>query len=180
MIVGLVAITPAAGYVNGEGALAIGVIASTIVWMSWTYFSRVSFMRKVDDAMGVFHTHGVAGLMGGLMVGVFADPKIVEYHSVGGSHFSVTGLLYGHPKQLLIQLLAALTVIVWDALVTFVILKVISLFTPLRMSDEELEGGDLAIHDEEAYPETEGARRIFPDDYDDEDQLPAANVGGRA
>jgi Amt family ammonium transporter len=164
MIVGLVAITPAAGYVNGAGALLIGGIASTVVWLSWNYFSRVAFMRRVDDAMGVFHTHGVAGLTGGLLVGVFADPSVVVYQKTGGpsggSQFSVTGLLYGHPKQLLLQALAALTIIVYDGLMTFIILKIIGIFTPLRMPDEELDVGDLAIHDELAYPVDDVYERV--------------------
>ena len=162
MVVGLVAITPSAGYVNGAGALLIGAIDSTIVWMAWTYLSRARFMKKVDDAMGVVYTHGIAGLMGGILVGVFADPTVVVYQSVAGSKVAVAGALYGHPKQVLIQLLAAVTIIMWDALVTFVILKVISFFTPLRMSDEECEVGDLAVHGEEGYPETEGVSRILP------------------
>jgi Amt family ammonium transporter len=119
-------------------------------------------MKKVDDAMGVVYTHGIAGLMGGILVGVFADPTVVVYQSVAGSKVAVAGALYGHPKQVLIQLLAAVTIIMWDALVTFVILKVISFFTPLRMSDEECEIGDLAVHGEEGYPETEGVSRVLP------------------
>jgi Amt family ammonium transporter len=173
MVVGLVVITPAAGYVNGAGALLMGAIGSTIVWMAWTYLSRARFMKKVDDAMGIVYTHGIAGFFGGLMVGVFADPSVVVYRSVAGSPVSVAGALYGHPGQVAIQLGAALTVIIWDALVTFVILWVIKLFTPLRMSDEELEIGDLAVHDEEAYPETEGARRVLPEGYGEPRPLPA-------
>lgn len=162
MVVGLVAITPSAGYVNGAGALLIGAIDSTIVWFAWTYLSRVKFMRKVDDAMGVVYTHGIAGLFGGLLLGVFADPTVVEYQSVGGAPVALKGALYGHPGQIGLQLGAALTVIIWDAFITFLILKVISLFTPLRMTDEELEIGDLAVHDEEAYPDTEGVTRVLP------------------
>ena len=79
MVVGLVAITPCAGYVNGAGALLVGAIDSTIVWMAWTYLSRVNFMRKVDDAMGIIYTHGIAGFFGGMLLGVFADPSVVEY-----------------------------------------------------------------------------------------------------
>lgn len=173
MVVGLVVITPAAGYVNGAGALLMGAIGSTIVWMAWTYLSRARFMKRVDDAMGIVYTHGIAGFFGGLMVGVFADPSVVVYRSVAGSPVSVAGALYGHPGQVAIQLGAALTVIIWDALVTFVILWVIKLFTPLRMSDEELEIGDLAVHDEEAYPETEGARRVLPEGYGEPRPLPA-------
>jgi Amt family ammonium transporter len=152
MIVGLVAITPAAGYVNGLGALLSGLIASTIVWFAWTYLQPI-IARRVDDAMGVVYTHGLAGLTGGLLVGIFADPTVVVYpNTTAGTPLSVTGWLYGNRHQFFLQLLAALTVIVWDAVVTFLILKVIGFFTPLRMPDDELEIGDLAAHGEEAYP----------------------------
>ncbi|MGH9107297.1 MAG: ammonium transporter [Acidimicrobiales bacterium] len=161
MVVGLVAITPCAGYVNGAGALAVGAICSTIVWVAWTYLSRVKFMKRVDDAMGIVYTHGIAGLFGGLLLGVFADPSVVEYQSVAGSKVSIAGALYGHPGQLALQFGAALTVIIWDALVTFGILKVISFFTPLRMPDAQLEVGDLAVHGEEGYPSDDGA---YPSD----------------
>ena len=155
MISGLVAITPAAGFVNSFGAMIIGVVASSLVWMSWNWLGTTRLFKKVDDTLGVFHTHGVAGLAGGLLVGVLADPHIVEY--LGGStgqDVTFAGWLYGHhPKQILIQAGAAGTVIVWDALVTFVILKVLGLFMKLRLPDEVLETGDLGVHDEEAYPD---------------------------
>jgi ammonium transporter, Amt family len=155
MITGLVAITPAAGFVNSFGAIIIGVVASSLVWMSWNWLGTTRLFRKVDDTLGVFHTHGVAGLAGGLLVGVLADPHVVEY--LGGStgqDVTTAGWLYGHhPKQILIQLGAAATVIVWDALVTVVILKVLGLFMKLRMPDEVLESGDVGVHDEEAYPD---------------------------
>jgi ammonium transporter, Amt family len=156
MIVGLVGITPAAGFVNSFGAMIIGVVASTIVWFSWNYLGRTRPFKKVDDALGVIHTHGVAGLAGGLLVGVLADPKIILYLGNGRdvSDVSSSGWLWGHhPGQILIQLGAALTVIVWDAFVTFVILRVLGLFMKLRAPDEALEVGDLAVHDEEAYPD---------------------------
>ena len=166
MITGLVAITPAAGFVNSFGAMIIGVVASSLVWMSWNWLGRTRPFKKVDDTLGVFHTHGVAGLAGGLLVGVLADPHIVEY--LGGStgtDVTTAGWLYGHhPKQILIQAGAAGTVIVWDALVTFVILRVLGLFMKLRMPDEVLEAGDVGVHDEEAYPD-EGivtSRRVEP------------------
>ncbi|SPM31047.1 ammonium transporter [Mycobacterium terramassiliense] len=155
MITGLVAITPAAGFVNSFGAMIIGFVASSLVWMSWNWLGRTRPFKKVDDTLGVFHTHGVAGLAGGLLVGVLADPHIVEY--LGGStgqDVTTAGWLYGHhPKQILIQAGAAATVIVWDALVTFVILRVLGLFMKLRMPDEVLEAGDVGVHDEEAYPD---------------------------
>ncbi len=156
MIVGLVAITPGAGFVNGLGAMLEGIIASVIVWFAWTYLQPI-LIKRVDDAMGVFYTHGIAGLLGGVLVGFFADPSVLVYPKTeSGSPFAASGLIFGHPhswKLIEEQLLAALTIIVWDAVVTFIILKVISIFTPLRMSEEDLEIGDLAIHGEEAYPE---------------------------
>jgi ammonium transporter, Amt family len=155
MITGLVAITPAAGYVNSFGAMIIGVVASSLVWMSWNWLGKTRLFQKVDDTLGVFHTHGVAGLAGGLLVGVLADPKVVVYlGGSGGQDVTYSGWLWGHhPKQILIQAGAAATVIVWDALVTFVILKVLGLFMKLRLPDEVLETGDLGVHDEEAYPD---------------------------
>jgi Amt family ammonium transporter len=166
MITGLVAITPAAGFVNSFGAMIIGVVASSLVWMSWNWLGRTRLFQKVDDALGVFHTHGVAGLAGGLLVGVLADPNIIEYLPGGGSSgFSASGWLWGHhPKQILIQAGAAGTVIVWDAFVTFVILKALSFVMKLRLPDEVLESGDIGVHDEEAYPD-EGlvtGRRLEP------------------
>ena len=78
MIVGLVAITPAAGFVNGWGAMALGVIASTIVYFALNYMSRLRPFRNVDDTLGVVYTHGVAGLAGGLLTGIFADPGMTQ------------------------------------------------------------------------------------------------------
>jgi Amt family ammonium transporter len=166
MIVGLVAITPAAGYVNGYGAIAIGFIASFVVWFSFNKLSQRWFFAKVDDALGVVHTHGVAGLMGGLLTGVFADPKMIEYLGVGkvGSS-SAKGLIYGHPWQVVIQLYTGLWVIGWSALMTFILLRLVKLITPLRMDEETLEIGDLAIHGEQVEP-SETARRVIPAAYE--------------
>jgi ammonium transporter, Amt family len=156
MIAGLVGITPAAGYVNTFGAMIIGIGTSTVVWLSWNYLGRTRLFQKVDDTLGVVHTHGVAGLAGGLLVGVLADPHVVVYLGNGADVSDVTaaGWLWGHhPKQILIQLGAAATVIVWDAFVTFAILKILGLFMKLRAPDEVLAVGDVAVHDEEAYPD---------------------------
>src|ERR1700758_4500572 len=156
MIVGLVGITPAAGFVNSFGALIIGVVASSLVWMSWNWLGRTKPFKKVDDTLGVIHTHGVAGLIGGLMVGVLADPNVIEYLGNGKDVADVTysGWLWGdRPGQILVQLGAALTIIIWDAFVTFAILRILGLFMKLRAPDEALEVGDVAVHDEEAYPD---------------------------
>ncbi len=85
MITGLVGITPAAGFVNGYGAIVIGVVDATIVWMAIRYLSRAPMFRHVDDTLGVIYTHGIAGLAGGLLVGLLADPNVVEYIGVGGA-----------------------------------------------------------------------------------------------
>jgi Amt family ammonium transporter len=153
MICGLVGITPAAGFVNGFGALLIGLITSTVVWFSWNKLAKTRLFQKVDDTLGVIHTHGIAGLTGGLLVGLLADPHVVEYLNKDGSPVSSAGLFYGNPKQLAVQAGAALTIIAWDALITFLILKFLGLFMKLRMSDEDLEIGDVAAHEEEAYPD---------------------------
>ena len=157
MICGLVGITPAAGYVNGLGAIIIGVVASSVVWAAWYTLPKYVWpFNKVDDALGVVYTHGIAGLLGGLLVGVLADPNVIEYPAAqGGTAFSGAGWIWGHhPHQLLVQFLAALTIIVWDGAITAVIWMVIKyvLRIKLRLSDEELEVGDVAVHGEEAYP----------------------------
>jgi ammonium transporter, Amt family len=156
MICGLVGITPAAGYVNGFGAIIIGFVCSFIVWFAWNYLSKVPPFNKVDDALGVVYTHGIAGLCGGLLVGLLADPKMIVYLGLGKNPgFSGAGLFYGHAHQLLVQLGAAVTVIIWDGLVTFLLLKGIGLFMKLRAPDEDLEIGDVAFHGEEVYPSDE-------------------------
>jgi len=84
---------------------------------------------------------------------------MIEYLGLGkNAGFSGAGLFYGHPKQLAIQAGAALTIIVWDALVTFIILRVIGLFMKLRIPDADLEIGDVAVHGEEVYPSEELVR----------------------
>ncbi len=156
MICGLVGITPAAGYVNGLGAILIGLIDAGIVWLAWEYLPKYVWpFNKVDDALGVVYTHGIAGLFGGLLVGCLADPNVIEYIGVGKtSSVSGAGLFYGHPHQLLVQFLAALTIIIWDSFVTAAILLFIKyvLRMKLTLSPEELEIGDIAVHGEEAYP----------------------------
>ena len=77
MIAGLVAITPAAGYVDGLGAIIIGVVAGIIPWLSMNKFQKLGFMMKVDDVLGVFSTHGVAAVCGGLLTGVLANPDML-------------------------------------------------------------------------------------------------------
>jgi len=151
MIVGLVAITPAAGYVNGFGAIAIGAAASVLVYVAYNYLALLRPFRSVDDTLGVFHTHGVAGAFGGLMTGVLASPNMIVYVGTAGTaSVAVTGLAYGNAKQLGLQALALGFIIVYDAVATFVVIKLVGLIVPLRMTDRELEVGDLLLHGEVA------------------------------
>ncbi len=143
MIVGLVAITPAAGFVSGWGAIAIGAIASVIVYIAYNYLALLRPFRNVDDTLGVIYTHGVAGLAGGLLVGVLADKAFVAsdaLSTVGGWHL------------LKWQAITALWVIVFSGVATFILLKLVGLVVPLRMSDADMEIGDLAVHGHEVYP----------------------------
>ncbi len=154
MIAGLVAITPAAGFVDGWGAIIIGVVAGIIPWLSMNKLQKTRFMMKVDDTLSVFSTHGVAGLTGGLLVGILANPNMLEYVGTDkeAPGVSVTGLLYGDTgHQLLMQLYGALFIIVYNAIMTFIILKVIGLIVPLRMDESMLKIGDDAVHGETAY-----------------------------
>jgi len=160
MIVGLVAITPAAGYVDGFGAMLTGGLAAIVVWFSLNKLNNTALFQKVDDTFGVLHTHGVAGLMGGLCVGLFANPNMIEYLSGDKktSAVSVQGLIsaagYGGFSQLWKQFFAAVCVIIWNIIGTYIVLKVVSLVFPLRASDGDVEGGDLAIHGIDPVPLT--------------------------
>jgi Amt family ammonium transporter len=145
MIVGLVAITPGAGFVNGWGAIIIGVVACVIVYFALNYLSRVAPFRHVDDTLGVVYTHAFAGVAGGLLVGIFANNAMAET--------TLAGTISGGGLHLLgWQALTALWVICFSAIGTFILLKLVSLVVPLRMSDEEMEVGDIAVHGHEVYP----------------------------
>jgi Amt family ammonium transporter len=143
MIVGLVAITPAAGFVNGFGAIAIGFFGSVIVYIAYNYLALLRPFRNVDDTLGVVYTHGFAGLAGGLLTGLLADSAIQITPGV-----SVTGGLH----LLKWQAFAGAWVIVFSGCATFVLLKLVGLFVPLRMTEAEMEMGDLAVHGHEVYP----------------------------
>jgi len=159
MITGLVAITPAAGYVDGYGAMAVGFVGSALAWFSLNKLGNMAFMKKVDDTLGVVHTHGVAGLVGGLMVGFVANPAMILYTSTATTgknptaDVSVQGLFYGGGfTQLSHQAVAAAVIIAFDAIMTFIVLKLISFVVPLRASEPDMIGGDLAIHGMDPMP----------------------------
>ncbi len=171
MIVGLVAITPGAGFVNGWGAIIIGVVAAALVYLALNYLSRVSPFRKVDDTLGVVYTHGFAGLAGGLLVGIFANKLMAGEHE---------GLISGGGLELLgWQGLTALWVIVFSAIGTFILLKLVGLFVPLRMTDEEMEVGDIAVHGHEVYP-SDVPSLGYPDGVPAQQPAPPAPAPGTA
>ena len=153
MIAGLVAITPGAGYVDGWGAILTGVVAGIIPWLAMNKLQKTKFMMKVDDTLSVLSTHGVAGLTGGLMVGLLANPDMLLYIGTDkeAPGVNVTGLLYGNPSQLWIQVAGAAFIIAYNAIATYIILKVIGFIVPLRMDEATLKVGDDAVHGETAY-----------------------------
>ncbi|MCX8164880.1 MAG: ammonium transporter [Aquificaceae bacterium] len=140
VIAGLVAITPAAGFVNVVGALVIGVIAGVVC-----YFMVAEVKQKLgyDDVLDVFGIHGVAGIIGAVLTGLFADPSI---NSAG------KGLLYGNPAQLVVQIKAVIVTIVYSGVLTAVILFVAKTLTGLKVNgEEEIMGLDKSQHGESAY-----------------------------
>jgi len=139
-VAGLVAITPAAGYVTPASAILIGGIAAGACYLA----VRLRERMHVDDALDVFPVHGIGGTVGALLTGIFATTAI---NSAGAN-----GLAYGNAKQLAVQLLAVGAVWVYTAIATYVILKIVVLVVPLRVSerDEDL-GLDASQHAEAAY-----------------------------
>ncbi|KAM0953193.1 putative ammonium transporter, blood group Rhesus C/E/D polypeptide, ammonium/urea transporter [Dioscorea sansibarensis] len=150
MITGLVCITPGAGLVQGWAAMVMGVLAGSVPWFSMMVLHKKSaLLQKVDDTLAVFHTHAVAGLLGGMLTGLLAEPALCRrFLPVTNTKGTVYG---GGAVQLMKQLVGASFVAAWNVVVTTIILTVIGWFTPLRMSEEELAIGDDAAHGEEAY-----------------------------
>jgi Amt family ammonium transporter len=135
-VAGLVAITPASGFVGPVGAFAIGIAAGVFCYWGCTGLKR---MFSYDDALDCFGVHAVGGIVGALLTGVFA----VEQY--GGT----AGVLEGNAAQFINQCIGVATVFVYDAVVSLVILFVINLFVGLRVTREiEREGLDLALHGE--------------------------------
>jgi Amt family ammonium transporter len=139
-VAGLVTITPAAGFVNISGAIIMGILAGVIPFFS------VALMKPrfgYDDTLDAFGIHGVGGLLGALLTGVFADPAVNELGK---------GLLYGNPGQLWIQTVASLATIAYSGIVTFIIFMILKATTGIRAdAEEEMVGLDESQHGEKAY-----------------------------
>ncbi|WP_424951154.1 ammonium transporter [Deinococcus sp.] len=145
-VVGLVAITPACGYVSPMAAVVIGLVAASASF--WAVQLKTRF--KMDDALDVFACHGVAGIVGALLTGVFAS-KFVNQTIAGG-------VVDGNWGQLGIQLLGVVTTLVFVGLGSFLLLKLIGLVMPLRVTErQETAGIDLISHEEEGYREAENS-----------------------
>jgi Amt family ammonium transporter len=135
-VAGLGTITPASGFVAPWQAVVIGVIAGLVCYWACTWLKR---RFNYDDSLDVFGVHGVGGMTGVLLAGVFATA------SIGGT----SGLIEGNPHQLLIQLYGVAVTFAWSAAITYVLLKLVSAFVPLRVSKaHEMEGLDISQHGE--------------------------------
>ncbi|KAF8410357.1 hypothetical protein HHK36_002885 [Tetracentron sinense] len=157
MITGLVCITPGAGVVDSWAAILMGVMSGSIPWYTMmVVHKRSAFFQKVDDTLGVFHTHAVAGLLGGLLSGLFARPTLLEKFygndlRIGLVYSLIEGNLIKGLWQMGYQLLGACFVTAWNIVVTSLICILISRIVDLRMDEEDLLIGDDAVHGEEAY-----------------------------
>ncbi len=140
-VCGLVAITPASGFVGPVAAVAIGIIAGVITYLS--LYLR-STKTAIDDTLDVWAAHGMGGVTGALLTGIFAEKVI----NPAGNN----GLLFGNPAQLGVQLTAVLVTAAYAFVTTFIILKLINFISGLRVTkSEEKEGLDLAVHGEAGY-----------------------------
>ena len=140
MVAGLGTITPASGFVGPAGALVIGLAAGLLCFGATNYLKRT---LHVDDSLDVFPVHGVGGLLGTLLTGVFASNAL-------GIFSGQEDIQIGH--QLGVQAVGAISALVYTVVVTFIVLKVVAVVTPLRVSaEEETEGLDLVLHNERGY-----------------------------
>ncbi len=140
MVAGLGTITPASGYVGPAGALIIGLSAGVVCYFATQFIKRA---LKIDDSLDVFPVHGVGGMLGTLLAGVFASEQL------GGIGYA-EGVTMGH--QVGVQAIGVVATVAWCATLSFVLLKVVGALVGLRVSDEsEIQGLDLSEHDERGY-----------------------------
>ena len=139
-VAGLVAITPAAGFVNIKGAIIIGILAGIV-----PYFAVATIKPKLgyDDSLDAFGIHGVGGTLGAILTGIFADPAIND---------AGKGLLFGNPSQLITQLVAVMVTLLYSGIMTFIIFMVVKAIVGIRVEAEhEITGLDESQHGEKAY-----------------------------
>lgn len=138
-VAGLVAITPAAGFVDVPAAIIIGFVTSFV-----SYFALYYLKPKLgyDDALDVFGIHGMSGLWGAIATGIFANPAINE----------AAGLLYGNPNQVVIQIIAAVATVIYAFVLSYIIAKVLDVTMGIRVDEAtEVKGLDTQLHGESGY-----------------------------
>src|SRR6188508_2712929 len=149
IVVGLVAITPAAGLVGPMSAIALGALAAFPSYFALVYRAKTS----LDDSLDVVAAHGVGGTVGAVLTGVFAQKAL---------NGLADGALFGNPGQVGIQVVAVLAAIAYSGIMSFILLKLISLVMPLRATaEDESTGLDVTQHGEEAYVHAEGSRSML-------------------
>jgi Amt family ammonium transporter len=148
IVVGLVAVTPAAGFIGPMSAIILGAVAAVPSYFALVWRTKTA----LDDSLDVVAAHGVGGTVGALLTGVFAQKAL---------NGVADGLLFGNPAQLGIQATAVAAAIVYSGAVSFLLLKAIALVVPLRAdAPDESVGLDLAVHGEEAYVHAGGSRAL--------------------
>jgi Amt family ammonium transporter len=148
IVVGLVAITPAAGFISPMNAILLGAIAALPSYFGLLIRARTS----LDDSLDVVAAHGLGGTVGALLTGVFAQKSL---------NGVADGLLYGNPHQFVVQATAVLAAIVYSGGMSFILLKIVGLVFPLKATAaEQSEGLDTTMHGEEAYVHTGGSTAI--------------------
>jgi Amt family ammonium transporter len=166
IVVGLVAVTPAAGYVGPMSAIALGALAAFPSYFGLVLRAKTS----LDDSLDVVAAHGVGGTVGALLTGVFANKALNGVSD---------GLLFGNPAQLAVQAAAVFSTMAYSGLMSFGLLKLIGAITPLRATlDDESVGMDLSQHGEEAYVHAEGSATMALESVDGSvPELRPASVG---
>ena len=151
IVVGLVAITPATGFISPLSAIILGCIAAVPSYYALLFRART----RLDDSLDVLSAHGVGGIVGALLTGILAEKK---WNGVAN------GALFGNPKQFGIQTIAVIATIAFSAVMTFLIVKIMTLLVHVRATAHEQGIGlDISQHGEEAYSRGEGAILILPD-----------------
>ena len=143
MVAGLGTITPASGFVGPGGALIIGLVAGTVCFLATQYIKQV---MKIDDSLDVFPVHGVGGILGTFFAGIFASAGLGVFSGQGYN----AGMTMG--SQIGVQLLGIISTVVYTAILTFVIVKIVTAVMGFRVSEEdETQGLDIVLHDERGY-----------------------------
>jgi Amt family ammonium transporter len=144
MVAGLGTITPASGFVGPGGALVIGTLAGVICFYMVIVVKQV---LKIDDSLDVFPVHGIGGMLGTMLAGVFASSELGAFSGFGFAEDSFT-----MADQVWVQFVGVMATIAYTAVITWVLLKLVGLFAALRVSqEEETQGLDIVLHEERGY-----------------------------